>query len=606
MHRTRAILIVLFLILTAALCANPSYAQTVTFSYSFSCDTNQDPHCLKSDLRVATGPGGIAGDTVTIATVNSDVPGYTQPVPINKGLLNFTSSPATRVMCDPPPSGCYAIYDDPGGSAAISGSVFGLPDGTPLLNAWFQGGAQSQGGLFHTNFSGTISISFINPVLLNNLGLAGASNCGTGGLRDVVYYDYQSGIASQTVSVTFTPGSCYKALHSFTGGIDGGAPSGGPTIDGAGNLYGTTFSGGAGYGTVYKLTQKGSGWIFNPLYSLRGGKDGTYPSSAVIIGLDGTLYGTTGGGGGGRCMSGYPGCGTVFTLRPRAAACQTAVCSWSEYVIHSFTGGSDGAYSFGNVVEGQSGNLFGTTVYGGMYGDCDNYDGFGCGIAYMLTPALGGWKETVLWNFGQGNDGQMPYAGMIFDKAGNLYGTTARGGQYGQGTVFQLTPSGSGWTENILYSFQGESDGSSPYAGLIVDASGNFYGATPVGGQGGGGTVFELTPSNGNWTFSVLYSFPGVQGTYTGPYGSLVMDKAGSLYGTTSGNFGQYGDYGTVFKLTPSADGWTYKLMYAFTGGPDGQSPYSALVLDSNGNLYGTAANNGAYGYGVVFEITPY
>ena len=120
MYRTRAILVVLFLILATPLCANPSYAQTVTFSYSFSCDTNKDPYCLQSNLHVANGLGGTAGDSVTIATVNSDVPGYTQPIPISKGLLNFISSPATRVMCDPPPSGCYAIYDNPGGSAAIT------------------------------------------------------------------------------------------------------------------------------------------------------------------------------------------------------------------------------------------------------------------------------------------------------------------------------------------------------------------------------------------------------------------------------------------------------------------------------------------------------
>ncbi len=343
MYRTRAILVVLFLILATPLCANPSYAQTVTFSYSFSCDTNKDPYCLQSNLHVANGLGGTAGDSVTIATVNSDVPGYTQPIPISKGLLNFISSPATRVMCDPPPSGCYAIYDNPGGSAAITGSVFGLHDGSSLLTASFQGGAQSQGALFHTNFGGAISISFINPAILTNLGMADSPNQGTGELSDVVYYDYNSGIASHEVSVTFTPAH-YTVIHNFTGGIDGAAPSAGLTMDGAGNLYGTTF-----VGTVFKLVHKGSGWIFNPLYSFTGGDDGSQLTASVTLGVDGNLYGATAGGGGGSCMSGYPGCGTVFKLKPKPAACKSALCPWRETQLHAFTG-PDGAYPLSNVI----------------------------------------------------------------------------------------------------------------------------------------------------------------------------------------------------------------------------------------------------------------
>jgi uncharacterized repeat protein (TIGR03803 family) len=411
-------------------------------------------------------------------------------------------------------------------------------------------------------------------------------------------------VAPGIAQLTFSQND-YAVIHNFTGGIDGAAPLAGLTIDGGGNLYGTAFAGGAGYGTLYKLTHKGFGWIFNPLYSFAGGNDGSGPASAVVIGTDGSLYGTTDTGGSGQCYDAGSGCGVVFQLKPPPIACRTALCSWTETLLHTFTGGSEGAYPFGNLISDHAGNLYGTTGYGGIYGDCDNYDGFGCGTAFMLTPANDGWNETLLWNFGQGSDGMSPYTGVIFDKSGNLYGTTVRGGQYDQGTVFQLTPSESGWTEKILYSFQSANDGSGPYAGLIMDSSGNLYGATPTGGQGGGGTVFELMPSQGDWTFTVLYSFPGVQGTNTGPYGSLVMDQAGNLYGTTVGNFGQGGDYGTVFKLTPSNGGWTYSLVHAFAGGSDGQSPNGALVLDSSGNLYGTAANNGAYGYGVVFQIAP-
>ena len=561
---------------------------------------------------VAGAPGGVASDSVSIATVNSDVNGYTQPVPINGGLLRFFSTPATRVMCEPPPGGCSAIYDNPGGAESITGSVFGLPSGAALLTGSFQGGAQSYFNLTGTvTFGGQINVSYINPVILANLGLAGASTCGTGSLSDAFYFDTGNGIETFSVSVTFTPGSCpysYSVIHNFTGGVDGAAPFAGLTTDGAGNLYGTAWTGGAGYGTAFKLTHKGSGWTFNPLYSFAGGNDGSHPDSPVIIGADGSIYGTTETGGSGKCNSaGYPGCGTVFNLKPPPTACKTALCPWTEKVLHTFTGGSDGAYSFGNVISDQAGKLYGTTGYGGIYGDCDNYDGFGCGTVYELMPSGGGWNESVLWNFGNGSDGKSPYTGLVFDQSGNLYGTTVIGGQYGLGTVFQLTPSGSGWTENILYSFQGASDGSDPYAGLIVDQSGNLYGATPTGGQGGGGTVFELSPSGGNWTFTALYSFPGVSGTNTGPYGNLVMDAAGNLYGTTIGNFGQGGDYGSVFKLTNLGgnNGWAYTLLYAFAGGSDGEGPSGNLVLDSSGNLYGTAPNGGAYSSGVVFEIKP-
>ena len=270
------------------------------------------------------------------------------------------------------------------------------------------------------------------------------------------------------MSVTFTPAH-YTVIHNFTGGIDGAAPSAGLTMDGAGNLYGTTF-----VGTVFKLVHKGSGWIFNPLYSFTGGDDGSQLTASVTLGVDGNLYGATAGGGGGSCMSGYPGCGTVFKLKPKPAACKSALCPWRETQLHAFTG-PDGAYPLSNVIFDRAGKLYGTTAYGGLYGDCDNYDGFGCGTAYMLTHANGGWRETILWNFGQGIDGQSPYTGMVFDKSGNLYGVTVRGGSYGQGTVFQLTPSGSGWTENVLYSFQGGNDGGGPYAGLIVDEAGKLY-----------------------------------------------------------------------------------------------------------------------------------
>jgi uncharacterized repeat protein (TIGR03803 family) len=192
---------------------------------------------------------------------------------------------------------------------------------------------------------------------------------------------------------------------------------------------------------------------------------------------------------------------------------------------------------------------------------------------------------------------------VIFDGAGNLYGSTngggPYGGSYGDGTIFQLTPSGSGWSETILHAFHGGSDGEGQQDSPIL-RSGNLYGTTAGGGTGGGGTVYELTPSNGSWTFTTLYDLTGT----VGPGGGVIMDPAGNLYATTQLD-GVYGQ-GSVFKLTPSNDGWTYTSLHDFTGGSDGKLPYCNLTMDTSGNLYGTTSEGGANGYGgVVFEITP-
>ena len=404
----------------------------------------------------------------------------------------------------------------------------------------------------------------------------------------------------------------FSVIHQFTGGQDGANPYAGLTMDAAGNLYGTAASGGntgggcavdGGCGSVFKLAYKGSGRIFAPLYSFQGGNDGSTPYARVIIGPDGALYGTTHQGGGSGC--GGSGCGTVFRLRPPATACKTALCYWTETVLYQFTGGSDGGLpGNGDLVFDQAGNLYGTTTTGGV-GSCN---GGTCGVVYELTPSSGSWTESVLYSFAGGSDGGSPFAGVIFDKAGYLYGTASAGGNlacnapYGCGTLFQLTPSGSGWVENVLYTFQGGSDGASPFGGLIFDPSGNLYGTTPSGGSGGGGTVFILTPSNGNWTLGVVYSFTG-SGNSPGPSDNLIMDATGNLYGTTADE-GAYG-YGSVFKLTGSGGNWTNTSLHDFAGGSDGGNPAGSVVLDASGNLYGTTFYGGANGKGVVFEFTP-
>jgi len=404
----------------------------------------------------------------------------------------------------------------------------------------------------------------------------------------------------------------FKVLHTFTGGADGASPLAGVTMDEAGNLYGTTSAGGgSGDGTVFRLSKKGSNWILNPLYTFTGGNDGGSPWATVVFGPDGNLYGTTTYGGEGGCDYGL-GCGTVFQLKPFPTACKTAVCGWQETVLYRFTGGSDGANpGYGDLIFDQAGNLYGTTAVGGNQGGlCSNFGG--CGVVFELTPSYGGWTEKVLYSFTESSDGFQPYAGLIFDNAGNLYGTTVSGGftwgdcdeEAGCGVVFELTPSNGGWTENVLYTFYGGNDGDNPYAGLIFDASGNLYGATPNDGEGNRGTIFKLTPSGGGWIFSVVYSFTGGGG----PAASLTMDAAGNLYGTTNGG-GAYGA-GNVFKLTPSGGGWTYTSLHDFTGGSDGSAPDCNVIFDANGNLYGTTVWGGSSqncynGCGVVWEITP-
>ena len=387
----------------------------------------------------------------------------------------------------------------------------------------------------------------------------------------------------------------FTVLHNFTGGLDGGSPYAGLIMDARGNLYGTAAEGAIrdghcypqGCGSVFELKHTSSGWLFDPLYIFHGKADSGGPYASVTFGRDGTLYGTASGIGTGSC-------GTVFNLKPPPAACISTLCFWTVAVIHSFQS-PNGCTPFSPVIFDQAGNLYGTA---------DDHTG----VVYELSPSNGSWAETVLTTFDYG-DGSFPgYGGLVFDKAGNLYGTTSGGGDnqceqgYGCGVVYQLTPSGSGWTNNTLYEFHDGSDGGFPEGGVILDASGDLYGTT-TGGGSGAGTVFELSPYNGYWNFNLLYSVTGGNQNVGGPWDSLVMDAAGSLYGTTASG-GLYGN-GAVFKLTPSNGGWTYTSLHDFYCSTDGCTPYGSVLLDANGNIYGTTAGGGAYYYGTVWEITP-
>ncbi len=283
----------------------------------------------------------------------------------------------------------------------------------------------------------------------------------------------------------------YTVIHNFSG-PEGAHPSAGLTRDQAGNFYGTAGGGSADYGAVFKLVNRGSGWTVTRLYSFTGGNDGESPLSPVTIGPDGTLYGTTIGGGytgGDYCWDG--GCGVVYNLKPAPRAPASALAPWTETVLHEFTGypydGDQPVY--GRLIFDQQGNLYGTTQFGGNNGDF--------GIVFELTPSGNGWTENILYNLGLPTNG--PLSGVVMDSAGNLYGTTADGG-----AVFELSPGGSGWMMTILHTFTGGNDGDLAYGGLVMDQIGNLYGASSGGGSGHGGVVYELSPSGGGWTYRSL------------------------------------------------------------------------------------------------------
>lgn len=383
-------------------------------------------------------------------------------------------------------------------------------------------------------------------------------------------------------------------LHVFTGGGDGGSPYAGLIFDAAGNLYGTTALGGqgsctGGCGTAFKLTHRASSWVLTPLYYFQGGSDGGYPEARLTFGPDGRLYGNTCGEDLIEHCAGPPdspanGDGTVFRLGPPARVPRNILGGWMQTVLYPQAGTPSGQLIFD-----QAGNIYGTN------GSC----------VFELTPSEGGWTPSSLYCFTGGNDGEDPASGVVMDQAGNLYGTTAHGGgaDYcfsGCGTVFELTPSASGWTETILHSFQGGDDGYFPAGGLTFDRFGNLYGPTAGGGSGGGGTVFTLTPSSGSWAFQTIYPLVGQQCEEPpGPYDTLAIDGTGSLYGATLCD----GSGGNVFKLTPRPDGgWTYLNVYQFDNGYGGL--VGGVTLDANGNIFGTSWQGGE-NYGAVWEITP-
>jgi uncharacterized repeat protein (TIGR03803 family) len=390
----------------------------------------------------------------------------------------------------------------------------------------------------------------------------------------------------------------FSVLYKFTGGADGSIPDAGVTVGPSGTLYGTTAFGGnqtcsSGCGTVFKLNQVNSSWVFSSLYEFNG-HDGWMPTGGVVIGPNGALYGTTSFGG--------VGGGVVFEMRPPATFCRAVQCYWNETILHNFTGTPDGASpQLEKLTFDQAGDIYGTTYYGGT----SSY-----GTVFKLAPSGSGYTESVIHSFGFGAGGTYPEAGVVLDTAGNVYGTTEFGGTGTEcmdncGTVFQLVPSGGGWTENVLVNFDFR-NGESPLANPIIDASGNLYGTA--------GIVYKLAPSGGGFTESVIYTF----NSYCGDQSALTMDAAGNLFGvcdtgpapgppSADGVPPMQTNSGWVFELTNCSQTCMVIDLHNFSG-RDGASPVGAPVLDANGNLYGTTAQGGmgicnGAGCGVVWEI---
>lgn len=408
-----------------------------------------------------------------------------------------------------------------------------------------------------------------------------------------------------------------NVLYEFTGGDDGGSPFSGLTKGPQGSFYGTTLSGGyrssdcvdAGCGTLFQLSKSASGWDYSVLHTFMGGSDGAGPWARVVFGPAGTLFGTTSSGGDlsqGCNVNGDQGCGTVFNLvppkpvPPNAVQHGYATASVPATVIYTFHAGDDGGVpGLGDLIFDPAGNIYGTTAWGGSSE---------WGVVYELSPSGQAWTEQALYGFTGGADGGEPYGGVVRDARGNLYGGNFTGGDFSCesgtcGVIYQLVPSAGGWTDNTIFTFHDFGDtgvGATPVGGLILDRFGNLYGSTVYGGSYNGGTVFVMQPQQNGWSLTVLCNLPNADG---GPYASLTMDASGDLYGTTFGD-GAF-QAGTVFKVTQSQDGWTCSTLHDFTGGSDGGFPASNVNIDAQGNLYGTASAGGAYGQGVIWEITP-
>lgn len=401
-------------------------------------------------------------------------------------------------------------------------------------------------------------------------------------------------------AIAANPTGTVTVLHGFNG-QDGSYPTARLSADAAGNLYGAAQTGGpSNAGTIFRFSPTNGGWKFSVIYAFTGGSDGAQPLGTLVFDSQGNGYGTASSGG-------ANGLGVVYKLTPPVSG-----QIWSETVLYSFQGGNDGQIPFGEVVFDSAGNLYGTTSRGGV-----NHLGCfqsGCGTIFELSPnSDGSWQETVLHRFSDAfGEGAEPRAGLVFDSAGNLYGTTNSGGNNdfcntfdsdGCGSVFELMPTSGGQWKLQSLDFD-DTNGGLPRAGVTLDGKGNLYGVSTVGGTANGGTLFSLTQQNGQWVPGRLYSFPW----NSQPSGNLVADSSGNLYGTTY--LGGTNASGSVFQFNPAT--WTLRTLYDFnlTGAGTGDDPLDGVFLYNNA-LFVTTTNGGHLnacapnpGCGAVVELS--
>jgi uncharacterized repeat protein (TIGR03803 family) len=346
--------------------------------------------------------------------------------------------------------------------------------------------------------------------------------------------DFGSGTVFQ---LSPTPnGWVHTVLYSFTGGADGGEPYKGVTLDSEGNLYGTAVTGGSGNceggcGVAYKVSNTGGTWTQAVIHAFTGGDDGSGPGARVTVDTAGNIYGMAPTGG-------ANGLGTIYRIR------QAPTGAWAFMVIHAFTGGADGASGSAGRMILREGHLYGAATTGGSHGS---------GVVFELTRrgtrGIGGWDFRTIYSFQGQPDGSFPYGALLFDGSGNLYGTTYYGGANGIGAVYKLSPQPVGeWTEDLIYSFEQGTDGNSPISNLVFDVAGNLYGTTSEGGLGSG-TIFKLSPvGKGSWIETVVHAFAGPpDGGFS--YNGMVVDVFGNFYGATV--HGGENDDGCVYKFTP-------------------------------------------------------
>jgi hypothetical protein len=435
----------------------------------------------------------------------------------------------------------------------------------------------------------------------------------------VVTFGLAVSAQAQTETIVFT----------FTGTTTGQNPGAGLVADAAGNLYGVTPYGGKagrycansfGCGFVYELSPNGSGgYAQTILYNFTGGTDGDFPVGNLIFDAAGNLYGVTNSGGyRNKVCEGGNGCGVVYKLSPGSSG-------WTETVLYTFMNAGDGEEPYGPLTFDGAGNLYGTTEFGGSTA-CEATQGNPCGLVFELTPTTGGsWTESVLYTFNGGNGGFNPNGSVTLDAAGNVYGSASGGNpalcRYpgSCGVLFELSKGSSGWAEKVLHTFSGGHDGGEPSNHLVFDGAGDLYGTSQVGGDAtctvygatnNCGVVFKLTPAVGGAWKETSFAFSLWDGA--APQAGVTVDASGNVYGTaTAGGLiscsqASGNGCGVVFKLMPnSSGGWTPNILHRFTGGSDGYNPTSTLLFDSAGNIFGPAVLGGADDDGVVYEIVP-